>query len=163
MSKLNYREDILIDRFNLEVEWESHTHKFINYMEQEVEAQDIRDQLERRLELVRAEMDDLIRSKPGKYGIEKVSETAIKSAIIKSKQYREAEGEYLKALKRTRLLSGVMKAMEHRKRALSDLTSLQISGYYSGSRPSTDGISDSRQERQRQALKEKMEKKNRRS
>lgn len=160
MPKLNYKEDMQVDRFNLEIELERHTHMYLKYMELEVEAQDIRDRLERRVDLIKAEMDAKVRSNPKKYGIEKVSEGAIKSVVIKSQQYQEKEEEYLLAVKRARTLAGVMKGMEHRKRALTELTSLFNSGYYSGSRPSTEGISNKRQQRQRQELKERMAKRN---
>lgn len=154
--KLSYKEDMKVDRFNLEIELERHTHIYLKYMDLEVEAQDIRDKLERRVDLIKAEMDAKVRSNPKRYGIEKISEGAIKSVVIKSQQYQEAEEEYLRAVKRARTLSGIMKGMEHRKASLKELTSLFTNGYYTASRPSSDGISNARQNRQRNALKERL-------
>jgi hypothetical protein len=158
MSKLDYKEDMKVDKYNLEIEWERHTQLYLDYMEAEVDAQDIRDRLERRLDLVKAEMDAKVRSNPAKYGIEKVSESAIKSVVTKSTRVQEAQEEYLNAVKRAKKLSGVMKGMEHRKRQLTELDRLFTGGYYSSSRPSTEGISNARQQRQRELLKERMEK-----
>jgi hypothetical protein len=158
MSNLDYKQDMKVDKYNLEIEWERHTSMYLDYMKAEVEAQDIKDRAERRMDLVKAEMELKIRANPKKYGIEKASEASIKGRALTSTRYQEAVEEYLVAAKRARTLLGVMKGMEHRKRQLTELDHLYTSGYYSSSRPSTEGISNARQHRQRDALKEKMTK-----
>ena len=61
---MGYKDDIKIDKHNLDVEWMNHAVLFIEWAEKEVEAQFEKDKAKERLDLVKAELDSRIRSDP---------------------------------------------------------------------------------------------------
>jgi hypothetical protein len=131
MSERSYKKDLEVDKDRLDEEWERQTTLYIHWAEKEVEAQEERDKSQRRLNIIKAEMDAKVRSNPEKYGIEKISESAISHVVIQSKEYRGAELEYIESVKNAKILSAAVVAFDHKKRALTKLTDLYISGYYS--------------------------------
>jgi hypothetical protein len=134
----SYKDDLRIDEHNLETEWKQQSRIYMYWAEQEAEAQMVRDKLQRKLNVTHAEMDAKIRGAPKTYGIDKLSEPAIKNTILKTKEYREIELQLIEANKELKLFSGAVTGCEHKKRALSKLTDLWIAGYYGDSRGKKD-------------------------
>lgn len=132
----SYKDDLRIDENNLEVEWMKQPRLYMYWAEQETAAQVERDKLQRRLTVLHAEYDAKIRAAPKTFGIEKISEPAIKNTIQKIEEYRELELSLIEANKNLKLLSAAVTAFEHKKRSLTKLTDLWIAGYYGGSKPS---------------------------
>lgn len=131
MEKRSYTEDLNIDKDSLEIEWEKQPRLFIYWAEREVDAQEERDKAQRNMSVIKAEMDAKVRKDPEKYGIDNgIKEAAVSSAIVNSKEYKEAELKFIEATKNARLLSASVVAFDHKKRALTKLTDLWISGYY---------------------------------
>ena len=127
-----YKEDMIIDKNNLDEEWEQQPLKVEKWGMRLVEAQSHRDDLKDKIELIYAKIGGVIRANPTKYGLkEKPTESAINGMIIRSKDYKDMRKEVLEAEKEAASLTVVMKTLEHRKRALERLQDLFFSGYWS--------------------------------
>jgi len=127
-----YQEDLAIDKYHLENEWDEQALLFMKWAERHVEALHIRDSLKDKMDLVKAQIDMNIRSEPVKFGFDKKpTEAAISNCIIEDVEYQKISAEYLQAKKDVNILQAVKEAMEHKKKALEAETSLWIGGFYS--------------------------------
>lgn len=95
--------------------------------------------LERDFETLRADLDSTIRNDPTSYGIEKVTEPAIKAAIATAKELHEAQDAVIEAQYRMNLLIAASRTLDHRKRNISDLIELHGRAYFADVRPSAAG------------------------
>ncbi|MHA1591484.1 MAG: hypothetical protein ACTSUP_03335 [Candidatus Heimdallarchaeaceae archaeon] len=87
------------------------------------------------VDFVRAALDGMIRSDPGKYGLQKVTEGAISSAILLTEEYRSAQVDYLSKQEVSDAFQILLSSAEQRKSMLRDLASLYIYNYYSNTGP----------------------------
>lgn len=78
-----------------------------------------------------AEVEKAIRSRPERYGLDKVTEAAVKAAIPLHPKYKETQRAVLEAKHRVDLLSADSVAAEHKKRALEKLVDLHGQAYFS--------------------------------
>jgi|ADurb_H2B_03_Slu_FD_contig_31_952612_length_5191_multi_7_in_0_out_0_6 hypothetical protein len=125
-----YREDLGINRFALDKEWEEQPEKFINWYEKEIEAQFQRDKLKEQLDLTKAELDGEIRETAASNSV-KITEAMVSSEILKSERFKKINNDYLESVKNAKILGAAREAFEHRKKALEKLTDLFIAGYWS--------------------------------
>lgn len=126
-----YKDEIYIDKNSLDVEWETHPAKVEKWGDRLADAQDLREELRDKLELKYAKLSSKIRSNPEDYGLkDKPTEGAINNIVIKDKEYLTMRKEVRDAESEVNHLSVVMKALDHRKRALEKLTDLFFSGYW---------------------------------
>jgi len=125
-----YLEKLKIDKFHLDREWEEQPIKFWEMAESFVEAQAIRDLAREKRDVVAAEVEQRIRTDPSRFGIDKPTESAIKVQVILHPDMKTMEEEYLQAVADSKLLEVAIQALEHRKRALENLTQLFLAGYY---------------------------------
>jgi len=119
-----------VDKFRLDEEWEEQPKLYLDHSDQLATAQHTLDVYEADLELVMAELDRDIRREPDKFGIEKITETVVKNAVILSKQYQSANRKVIEARFRVNQLKGVLTGLDHRKKALEGLVYLHSAGYY---------------------------------
>lgn len=129
-SKDDERSVLEIDRYNLEKEWTGQAALFYRYGIELAEARLEADGAKAELDVTKAELDASIREDPEAYDVVKVSETAISNVILQQPAYQLALDELNTATHKVRLLEAMTKALEHRKRALTDLVTLHISNYY---------------------------------
>jgi len=111
-----------------------------NYLQAAHQAADSRRDVEyakNELEVVDADLCKHIRSTPGKYGLEKVTESAIKEIVVLQPPYKEAQSRLIKSKHRQDLDQALVSALEHKKRALAMLVDLHTSGYFSEVKPTT--------------------------
>jgi len=127
----DFNEDIKINENDLENEWLTQASHFLYYAEQHANALHIRDLRKAQCDYVYAKMYSDIKKNWDKFFDSKPTEPAIKEHIASSKRYKQAERKYIDASKDSNLLLGVKTAFDHRKLALSNLTSLKIGGFYS--------------------------------
>lgn len=102
---------------------------------------DAREELERAkadLLLIEAEMDQNIRLKPDNFGIDKVTEGAIKNAILVQPEYRDGAERIIKAKRRVGEEEAMCDALDHRKRALENLVMLEARDYFAVPRVKED-------------------------
>lgn len=123
--------DFQIDRFRLDDEWVKQPDLFRRYAEALAEAKSEFEGLKNDLDVTRAEVELKIREDPSAYGLEKVTEGVIKSVVEVQETVKEAESEVVQARHKVGMLEAAVGALDHRKRALSDLVSLHLADYFS--------------------------------
>jgi len=130
---------VQIDEHNLDKECINLPSAYLAYAHKSADAKRDVGELNAKLDVVKAELDFQIREHPAKYGLEKVTESAIKSTILKQDQYQEAEREVREAQHTADLHQAVVWALEHKKRALTLLVELHGMGYFSNPKVSERG------------------------
>jgi len=131
IEKEKIKEILEIDRYSLDKEWEKQSVLYMDWAERAAEKQLFRDQMKFNLEYVKANLDYQIRSNPEKYGLIKITETSIQSAIISQPEYISARKKLIEAEYDLSLIQSIKEALHHKKKALENLTQLWLSGYYS--------------------------------
>jgi len=86
---------VTIDPDALDVEWLRQPQLMIKYAKISAEAKMEVLSAKENLDLVRAELDKDIRSDPDKFGIAKITESAVLNTIISNQRYKKANSEYL--------------------------------------------------------------------
>ena len=127
---MGFKEDAQIDKLALDYEWLRQSTLYHKYSTAYANAVFERDKAKERLELVRAELDSEIRKYPEDFGLTKVTEPAVASAIVQDERYQEAKNEYLDTVREMNIVAGAKTAMEHKKTALEVMAKLYLSGYW---------------------------------
>lgn len=128
----DYKKDIHINVQDLESEWINQPSLMVDYNDLYAVAIFERDELKVKLEYTAAKLDSEIRKDYSKFGFDsKPTEAAIKNTIIFQKQYVKLMKKMLLAAKQANLMSGVRTSFEHRKKALENLVTLHVTGFYS--------------------------------
>lgn len=125
-----------IDELELDKEWLLQPKIFYSYAERLAKARKEHEQLKAEKELVVAQLDRNIRSNPGNYGLEKVTEEAVKNAIIVRKKYQQVNAKIIEGKYNVEVLQGAVDSLEHRKKALENMVVLFVQNYTSSPRPS---------------------------
>lgn len=86
---------------------------------------------EAELELTEAEVDREVRQNPAVFGLEKLTEPAIKLAIVASKRYKRAQQDAIEAKHDLDVAEVAVKTLDHKKYALQDEVRLRLSNYFS--------------------------------
>ncbi len=129
---MNYEQDIQIDESALDVEWLEQARKMMVYTRKQAETQRDEELAREAYELLEAELDKKIRTSPSQYGIEKITESAVKSAIATDEEYIEAKQAHIEAKFQNNIAKGAVKAFEQRKEALENLVRLNGQNYFAG-------------------------------
>lgn len=129
---MKFEEDIRIDEDALDIEWLNQPRLMLKYSKISAEAK--MEMLLRKegLDLIKADLDKEIRSDPEKFGIVKITETAVSNTIISHKLYKEANTAYLQAQYEADIARGAVSAVEHKKDALENLVRLFGQNYFAG-------------------------------
>jgi hypothetical protein len=120
-----------IDLSSLHTEWANQPLLAKQYADMLANARDRLDTFKANAEIVRSDVDYEIRSDPGAFEIEKITEPAVKSAIAGDDRVTRAESKIRAAKHEVDVLSGACTALEHRKRALEKLVDLWMASYFS--------------------------------
>lgn len=135
---MDFEKDLQIDKYSLDDEWAKQANNFHKWSVQLAEAEMERDRSKENIDLIRAELDMAIRSDPESFGIPKVTEAAINSAIITNKKYKETVDEYLKLKYNHKIIQSALESLNHKKYALDNLVRLYLSEYYLKEAPPKD-------------------------
>lgn len=84
-----------------------------------------------KLAFIRADQSSRIRTSPEKYGVAKITEGSVESAVLLTKEYQEAAGDLIEIEKIVGYLRVLQTALDHRKSELNNLVQLWIHEYYS--------------------------------
>jgi hypothetical protein len=150
-----------IDKTRLDDEAEKQPYKVWRYGKLSAKALRDVDEAIADLKLAEADVDAAIRQKPSKFGIEKITEPAVKRAILRSREYKEALKLLNNAHYRVRVLDAANKALDHRRTSLSMLDGQDARNYYS--RPAQKVRTDTGRSQIRKALRKKRSKRARNS
>jgi uncharacterized protein YpiB (UPF0302 family) len=122
---------ISIDQNALDKEWLRQPELMYDYSVQLADARSAMDLAKNKAEVVYAQLDADIRANPTQYGINKISETAIKNAIASEKAYRISQRKVLETRHELDILQAAVTALDHKKQALQNLVTLHGQSYFS--------------------------------
>lgn len=126
----NLRQRLTIDPYNLEEECVGQPSLYAEVGELATEARSAAKKAKDALDFTRADLSFKIRKEPGKYGVEKVTEASIESAIIIQKEYQQAAAVVIETQKLSDAFGVLQDSVAQRKSMLKDLVSLFIYNYY---------------------------------
>lgn len=134
----SYMEDLSIDLHALEEEWVIQPQLYMKYAQLAAQAQMDRDRAKEKLDVVRAEVDDAIRTEPLEYGAPKdksgnakITEAWIAGTIVLQEEYKDAVQAVNDANYHMNIYRAAVNAFEHRKKALENEVQLWAGGYWS--------------------------------
>ena len=122
------QKDVTLNRFRLEKCSEEQPAVFHYWAEKEAEIKAARDKADNRLNLIRAEVELEIRNDVEKYG--KLTEAKVAALIETNPDVIKVKKELVEVKEQANLVSAAVRAMEHRKDQIENLTRLWISSYY---------------------------------
>jgi hypothetical protein len=82
------------------------------------------------LEVEEAELEMAIRTKPDRFGLEKVTEATIKACVVNQESYQAAKSKVIEAQHEVDMLDAALDAIDDRRHALQDLVKLWLTDYY---------------------------------
>ncbi len=127
-------DDLRIDPSQLDIEWLQQASLMMKYSGLAADARKSVDLLKEKCDVVEADLSRKIRKRPSKYKIEKGTEKEITVAIKGQDIYKEANSELIDAKHEADVLQSVCRSLEHKKRALEQLVTLQGQNYFAGPR-----------------------------
>lgn len=157
MPKTEEPDFFRIDRDRLDWEWMRQPELYYQHAEKLAAARMAAEQAKTETDLVYAEMDAKIRDRPEKYGILKVTEAAVRAAILVADKYQAAVKAHLEAKYNVDILQAAVTTLDHRKRALENLVDLQGRNYFatpiakSHSAATAEAMTDAQKRRARKA------------
>ncbi len=133
---MSYETDIEIDESALDVEWVEHPRRMLKYCEMSARANREMALAKEALDVVRAQLDQKVRSDPDSYGVvagpRGITEGGITAAILVHPEYEVANRRCLDARYECDIATGVVHAFDHRKTALENLVRLHGQSYFAG-------------------------------
>lgn len=126
---LSYEEDLFIDPDKLDEEWLRQPVLYLYYGERLADAQRDVDAVKEELDVLKASVDREARVHPAKYGIDKVTESAVSAAVTRNEGIIAKSKELVDARHTVGVLKAAVEAMSQRKKALEKLSDLFIFGW----------------------------------
>lgn len=120
-----------IDLDKLEQHWVEQTRYYNKYAKLQAEAKQTLMDAQAYKEWAEAESKKRIRRNPNKYRLNKITEPAVKEAMVLHPLYRKAMRELNDAQNGVDVLTGVLRTLEHRKATLENLVVLHGQNYFS--------------------------------
>ena len=120
-----------IDPYALDRELQRQATLMEKYAEQQAEARFEYDTARAALDLCKAKVELAIRSQPAKHGITKVTEATVSAAVLLNPDYQAALEHQIQTKYEYELASGIVSALDHKKRSLQGLVSLFGMDYFS--------------------------------
>jgi len=133
-----YERDLFIDDSSLDLDCIDQPMLFMKYAKEAAETRRSLDLEKEKLDVAKAEVDKAIRMNPYAYGIEKVTEGAISSAILTDAKYQRAYKHYLDLKYDYNMARNAVKAFNQRKDMLEALIKLHGQQYFAGPRVPRD-------------------------
>lgn len=124
----DFKQDIMINRFNLDNDCEQHASRYLYWSERLMEAKEGLDRLKDKQKLQEAQKEIHYRKEP--LDGMKATENSIKAMIESDDDIIDTKEQILKAQRSVYTLSAAVSAMEHRKSQLKNLVDLWTSGYF---------------------------------
>jgi len=120
--------DFLIDRKNLDSEWQKLPGKSFMYSEMAAKARFLLEELKRRGDAMSARYDGEIRRNPAAFGLEKVTEKGVEGKV--TERIQNVLQEINEAALQHDLAQGACRAINDKRTALDNLTKLLSMNYY---------------------------------
>ncbi len=129
---LDYEQDVSIDETALDVEWLQQANLMYKYARHQAETKKAMDEAKERLDFIKAKVEMDIRANPENYGLSKVTESAVASAILLQPEYQEASKKYVEARYENDMAVAAVRAIDQKKTALENLVKLLSVSYFAG-------------------------------
>lgn len=129
---MNYEADIEINETELDVEWLDQPALMMRYARYLADVKMAFDKVKERLELVKAELDKVIRTNPERFDIEKITDKVVENTIPMQATYKEASEALINAKYEMEMTYGAVKAIDARRDALENLVRLHGQQYFAG-------------------------------
>jgi len=123
--------DLQINPDELDKEWMRQPLLFFRYACVLSDARQEYEVAKNNMEVVRAEIDQRVRTDPSAYGIKKLTEAAVSAVIPTLPEYKRVRKHLLDTKHKVDIYESVVGALEHRKKALEKLVELYLAGYFS--------------------------------
>ena len=131
LGEKNYNPSMFqIDKNNLDTEWEQQSINTFAVGRQVAQAILAYDECKRKLEVTKARVDKDVRSDPEKYGVMKVTEGSIASAVLTHPDILDLQERVAQAYYEVNVCKTAATALENKKEALDCLTKLAQIGYF---------------------------------
>jgi hypothetical protein len=132
-EEFSLKDDISIDKYNLEDEWKRQPYVIYRWAALLAEAEKQVEVIKNRLELERSNLDAKVRTNPSEYGFKdsKVTETAIARALSSNEGLMKTQNELIEARRRYGVINAAYQAINHKRPALENLVKLFLNNYYS--------------------------------
>ena len=128
---MSYTDDVKIDKYLLEEEWENQPALYEKWSMLYAEAVDEKNTMNRKLDVHRAQVEFDIRQNPKKYGFNNKPTVGEVNAMVSIDEEVQKLTRILnKKTKQVNILNGVKEALNHKKSALENLVKLFLAGYY---------------------------------
>jgi hypothetical protein len=119
------------DLHALHKEWHRQPKLYHKYAMMLVDAKAALDAAEAQLALRQADLDGGIRARPERYGLEKITEGAIKALILTDGQFQNDQQAVADCQRRVGELQVAVQTLDHRKKALENVVQLWLADYFS--------------------------------
>jgi hypothetical protein len=132
-SELNGKPDVSfgeIDIYSLHTEWVRQDRLVGYYGTKLAKAKRKHEECKTACQVFEAETARRIRRKPLRYGVKRLTESAVKEAVHLETLTSDEHSKLIEAKYEVDLYDAAMKRLEHRKRLLSDMVYLQGQSYY---------------------------------
>lgn len=135
---MSFKEYADTDEHALDVEWARQSERVFELGESSRKATQRRDKLKQQFDLKMAELDIEIRTNPQAFGIDKITESIVKSTVTTDKKHQKFQDELLELADEIASYAVALKALDHKKKGLEYLSQLWMTGYYSNPNISKD-------------------------
>ena len=119
-----------ISKYNLDEHWEELSEYYEQQQKELVALENEIDEVISEFEKWQNNQEDFIRTNPSHFGIDKITEGAVTSAIKASTQYNVYKDQLLLLRKKKNPLKGNISACEMQRKCLDGLTSLYVNKYF---------------------------------
>lgn len=123
-----------IDKTRLDDEAENQPFLVWEYGKMTAKALKALDEAKANLRVVEADVDIAVRENPSKFDLDsdkKPTETAIRGAVLRSEEYKEANQEFIDAQYAVNILEAANKSLDHRRTSLNMLDGQDSRNYFS--------------------------------
>lgn len=134
-SKGEYKKDIEVSN-DLKEDWERQAGLYLHYSLQLSDAEADKNKAKEEIDVVEAQLDREVRDKPKDFGIEKITDKVVKSTVTLQDEFTDATKHYQEKSYEVSILQGVIRAFDHKKKALENLVILHMAGYNAEPKPS---------------------------
>jgi len=134
----NRRKLVKIDFHKLHENWQNQADLLMDYSDASADITMRIDKIKERMSKREADFDKWIRADPDKYGIAKITDSAIKAQIILDKECQGHRDEIIQLTYELNILKGAIKSHEKRTKALEWISQLWIKNYFNIKGPHLD-------------------------
>ena len=124
LEDFDFESDLNIDPDNLDIEWLNQPKLLMKYSKLEADAKAELEKAKEYVAFIKAQTDSSIRKDPTVFGIDKITEGAITSAINVDANVREAVQRQNKIQHLLNLVTNMVRAIDQRKSSLENLVKL---------------------------------------